>query len=58
MITKETMLKIAERNMHKAKMSLLNNYNRKGITEGEIKNLLSNVEYTQAVYDLIEKNVE
>lgn len=58
MITKETMLQIAERNMRKAQMVLNNNYDRKGITESERENLARNVEYTQIVYDLIVKNVE
>ena len=50
---KEKMLKIAERNLRRAKMTLFNNYDRKGITEQEIENLSSNVEYAQFVYDLI-----
>ena len=49
----EKMLKIAERNLRKAKMSLFNNYDRKGITEQELENLSNNVEYAQFVYDLI-----
>ena len=54
---KEKMLQIAERNLKKAKMALLNNYERKGITEQEIDNLSNNVEYAQVVYDLIVANV-
>lgn len=54
---KEKMLQIAERNLKKAKMALLNNYDRKGITEQEIDNLSNNVEYAQVVYDLIAANV-
>lgn len=50
---REKMLQIAERNLKKAKMSLLNNYERKGITEQELENLSANVEYTQIVYDMI-----
>ena len=52
-MNKEKMLEIAERNLRKAKMSLLNNYDRKGITEKELDNLSNNVEYAQTVYDLI-----
>lgn len=52
-MNKEQMIKIAERNLRKAQMSLLNNYNRKGVTEQEIKNLSNNVEYAQKVYELV-----
>lgn len=57
-MNKDKMLQIAERNLKKAKMALLNNYERKGITEQEVENLSNNVEYTQAVYDLIVENVQ
>ena len=50
---KEQMLKIAERNLRKAKFSYQNNYNRPGVTEQERENLSNNVEYAQTVYDLI-----
>lgn len=52
-MNKEKMLEIAERNLRKAKMSLFNNYDRKGVTEKELDNLSNNVEYAQTVYDLI-----
>ena len=52
-MNKEKMLQIAERNLKKAKMSLLNNYERKGVTEQEFENLSNNVEYAQIVYDII-----
>jgi hypothetical protein len=52
-MSKEKMIEIAERNLKKAKMALLNNSKRKGITEQEIDNLHNNVEYAQTVYDLI-----
>ena len=51
------MIKIAERNLNKAKISMYNNCNRKGITKQELDNLANNVEYTQFVYDLILKKV-
>ena len=54
---KEKILRLAERNLKKAKMALLNNYNRKGVTEQEVDNLSDNVEYAQVVYDLIVANV-
>lgn len=57
-MTNENMLKIAERNLRKAQIALLNNSERKGITEQEIENLTNNVEYTQFVYDLIVEYVE
>jgi hypothetical protein len=57
-MNKEKMLQIAERNLKKAKMALLNNYERKGITEQEIENLSNNVEYAQAVYDLIQIHIQ
>ena len=57
MITKETMLQMAKRNINKAQIAMTNNYDRKGITELERENLISNVEYTQMVYDLIEKYI-
>jgi hypothetical protein len=57
-MNKEKMLQIAERNLKKAKMALLNNYERKGITEQEIENLSNNVEYAQMVYNLIVDNVQ
>lgn len=57
-MNKEKMIQIAERNLRKAKMALLNNSNRKGITEQEIENLSNNVEYAQAVYDLIVKHIQ
>ena len=50
---KEQMLKIAEKNLRKAKISLQNNYNRPGVTEQERENLSNNVEYAQTVYNLI-----
>lgn len=50
---KEMMLKIAERNLKKAHAALEKNYNRNGISAQERKNLLDNVEYAQAVYNLI-----
>jgi hypothetical protein len=56
-MNKEKMIQIAERNLKKAKMALLNNYERKGITEQEIENLSNNVEYAQMVYNLIVDNV-
>ena len=56
-MNKEKMLQIAEHNLKKAKMALLNNCERKGITEQEVKNLSNNVEYAQVVYDLIVANV-
>ena len=46
-------VQMAERNLKKAKMSLSNNRNRKGITEQEIENLTNNVDYAQYVYDLL-----
>lgn len=52
-MNKEKMLQIAERNLKKAKMSLLNNYERKGVTEQELENLSNNVEYAQIVHDMI-----
>ena len=52
-MNREKMLQIAEHNLKKAKMSLLNNCDRKGITEQEVNNLSNNVEYAKAVYDLI-----
>lgn len=52
-MNKETMVKIAERNLNKANRALTNNYNRSGITEAERENLLHNVEYARTVYDLI-----
>lgn len=58
MITKETMLQIAERNMRKAQIALNNNCERKGVTEQEITNLTNNVEYTQIVYDLITEYIK
>ena len=58
MITKETMLYIAERNMRKAQISLNHNCERKGVTEQEIENLNNNAEYTKFVYDLIVEYVE
>lgn len=54
---KEKMLKIAERNLRKAKMSLFNNCDRKGVTEQELENLSNNVEYAQFVYDLIVEKI-
>lgn len=54
-MNKEKMVQIAERNLHKAKKALENNYNRQGITELERENLSNNVEYAQRVYDLIIK---
>ena len=56
-MNKEKMVQIAERNLHKAKMALLHNYERKGITEQEIENLTNNVEYAQIVCDLIMKHI-
>lgn len=53
----DMMVKIAERNLKKAKTSLFNNCNRKGITKQELDNLSNNVEYTQFVYDLISKRM-
>ena len=52
-MNKDQMLKIANRNLRKAKIAMYNNYNRNGITEEEIENLANNVEYAQMVYDLI-----
>lgn len=58
MITKETMLQMAKRNMNKAQIAMTNNYDRKGITERERENLTNNVEYAQMVYDLILRNIK
>lgn len=57
-MTKEKMIQIAERNLRKSEKALENNRNRKGITEVEIENLLSSVEYNKIVYDLIVNNVK
>lgn len=54
---KEKFIKIAERNLKKAKNSLQNNFNRSGVTEQEKENLTNNLEYAQMVYDLIIKHV-
>lgn len=54
-MNKEKMLQIAERNLKKAKMSFVTGCERKGITEQEIENLSINIEYAQAVYDLIKE---
>lgn len=56
-MNKEKMLQIAERNLNKANRALENNYNRQGITDVERENLANNVEYAQAVYDLIANNI-
>lgn len=53
-MNKETIMKIAERNLKKAQIALDHNYNRNGITEVERENLSNNVEYAQIVYDLLE----
>jgi hypothetical protein len=58
LMTTETILQIAERNMNKAQIAMNNNYDRKGITEQEKENLTNNVEYTQIVYDLISRYVK
>lgn len=55
---KEQMLKIAERNLRKAKKALENNRKRSGITEDELENLLGNVKYAQVVYHLIDNNIK
>ena len=55
---KEQMLKIAERNLRKAKKALENNRKRSGMTEDELENLLSNVKYAQVVYHLIDNNIK
>ena len=55
---KDKMIKIAERNLHKAKRALENNHNRPGITGQEILNLVDNVEYAQTVYGLIMENIQ
>ena len=57
-MTKEKMIQIAERNLRKSEKALENNRNRKGITEVEIENLLSSVEYNKIVYDLIVNNIK
>lgn len=55
---KDIMLQIAERNLNKANRALANNYNRPGITEPERENLTNNVEYAEAVYELITKYID
>ena len=57
-MTTETILKIAERNLHKAHMAMQSNYERNGVSEQEKENLINNVEYTQLVYDLVAKYVK
>ena len=57
-MNKEKMLKIAERNLRKAKMAMYNNAERPGITEVELENLSNSVEYAQAVCELITKYVD
>ena len=52
---RETMLKIAERNLKKAQAALERNYNRSGISAQERKNLLDNLEYNKMVYNMIAK---
>ena len=52
-MNKETMIRMAERNLNKVNKSLLLNRERKGITEQELENLSNNVEYARVVYDLI-----
>lgn len=54
---KEQMLRIAERNLRKAKKALENNRKRNGVTEDELENLLGNVKYAQVVYHLIANSV-
>lgn len=54
---KEKLVKIAKRNLNKAKNSLKNNFDRPGVSEQERENLSTNVEYAQIVYDLIVKYV-
>lgn len=54
---KDEMIKIAERNLKKAKTAMQHNYNRQGITEKERENLSNNLEYAQRVYDLILTNM-
>ena len=56
-MTKEQMLKIAEKNLKKARISLHHNCNRSGITEQEKENLANNVEYAEIVYNLIVDNI-
>lgn len=57
-MNKQDMIEIAERNLRKAEKSLLNNYNRKGVTEFEREKLSNNVEYAKAVYGLIVDHVK
>lgn len=57
-MTKEKMIQIAERNLRKSEKALENNRVRKGITELEIENLMSSVEYNKIVLDLIVNNVK
>ena len=57
-MTKEKLLQIAERNLKKAKIALLANSNRKGITDEEKNNLVNNVDFAQTVCDLIERHVQ
>jgi hypothetical protein len=57
-MNKEKMLKIAERNLRKAKMAMYNNAERTGIADVELENLTNNVEYAQVVCDLITKYVD
>jgi hypothetical protein len=57
-MNKERMIQIAERNLRKAEIAINKNQNRKGITELELENLSSNVEYAKIVYDLVVNHVE
>ena len=56
-MTKDKLLKIANRNLKKAKTALQNQINRPGITEIEKENLLNNAEYTVIVKALIENGI-
>ena len=56
-MSKDDMIKIAERNLKQAQMKFNNNYNRTGITEVERENLSNNVKYAKIVLDLIHKHV-
>lgn len=56
-MTKEKLMKIAERNLYKAKKSMENNYNRQGITDIERENLSNNVEFAEIVCELIKISI-
>lgn len=53
MINNTEMISIAKRNMDKARRSFINNQKRKGVSDAEVKSLVSNLEYATKIYDML-----